>query len=316
MPLSISILIPCYNAEKWIGTAVESALAQTYPHCEVVVVDDGSSDESIEVLKTFGDRIRWETGPNRGGNATRNRLLELSTGEWLQYLDSDDYLLPDKVATQVAYLETHPDLDILCSPATGERYEGDATSRRFRPFPEDRDPWVFLARWYLPQTGGPLWRKSAIARAGLWKVDQPCCQEHELYSRLLISGARFGFLNEQGAIYRLWSTGTVSRKNKWEVYRRRLEIEDRIEQHLLDVGEMIPERQRAIDQARFECARIIWAGDRAWAKSVIQSIHQHAPKFVPTGDAAPKLYRTMYRTLGFEAAERVAAWKRSIAGSA
>ncbi|MEM6448334.1 MAG: glycosyltransferase [Cyanobacteria bacterium P01_D01_bin.123] len=315
MPLSVSILIPCYNAETWIGAAVESALAQTYPHCEVIVVDDGSSDGSVEVLRGFGNAIRLETGPNRGGNATRNRLLELSEGEWLQYLDSDDYLLPDKIAAQVAHLEAHPDIDILCSPATGERYEGDSTSRRFRPFPEPHDPWILLARWYLPQTGGPLWRKTAIARAGKWDVEQPCCQEHELYSRLLVSGARFGYLNQPGAIYRLWSTGTVSRKNKWEVYRRRLQIEDRIEAHLAKTGELTPERQAAIDQARFECARTIWSSDRDWAKSLIEQIRQHAPDFVPMGDAAPAFYRAVFQMLGFTAAEQVAQWKRSLVRS-
>ncbi len=83
----ISILIPCFKAERWIAQAIESALAQTWPEKEVIVVDDGSTDGSLEVIKSFGDRIRWETGPNRGGNAARNRLLELARGEWLQYLD-------------------------------------------------------------------------------------------------------------------------------------------------------------------------------------------------------------------------------------
>src|SRR5438309_6069595 len=96
----VSILIPCRNAERWVGQAIESALGQTWPEKEVIVVDDGSTDSSLSIIKSFGDRIRWETGPNRGGNAARNRLLELASGDWLQYLDADDYLLSDKVARQ------------------------------------------------------------------------------------------------------------------------------------------------------------------------------------------------------------------------
>src|ERR1700734_3340325 len=97
----VSILIPCFNAKQWIAQAIESALQQTWPEKEVIVVDDGSTDGSLGVIKRFEGRVRWETGPNRGGNQARNRLLELARGEWLQYLDADDYLLPDKVALQM-----------------------------------------------------------------------------------------------------------------------------------------------------------------------------------------------------------------------
>ena len=93
----VSILIPCYNAQAWVRQSVESALNQTYPHKEVIVVDDGSTDGSLAVLREFGNSIQLETGPNRGGNAARNRLLALSKGKWLSYLDADDYLLPDKI---------------------------------------------------------------------------------------------------------------------------------------------------------------------------------------------------------------------------
>src|SRR2546421_12547046 len=108
----VSILIPCFNAKRWIGTAIQSALAQTYEPKEIIVVDDGSTDGSLDVIKSFGDSIRWETGPNRGGNVARNRLLALARGSWLQYLDADDYLLPDKIARQISFMQTGPVTDI------------------------------------------------------------------------------------------------------------------------------------------------------------------------------------------------------------
>src|SRR3954466_15611284 len=104
----VSILIPCHNAERWIAQAIDSALAQTWPDKEVIVVDDGSTDASAEIIREYGDRIRGESGPNRGGNAARPRLLALSRGEWLQYLDADDYLLPDKIANQMRFLASRP----------------------------------------------------------------------------------------------------------------------------------------------------------------------------------------------------------------
>src|SRR5436309_2678723 len=111
MSTLVSILIPCYNAERWIAQAIESALAQTWPDKEVIVVDDGSTDGSLHVIKQFDGRIHWETGKNRSGNMARNRLLELARGDWLQYLDADDYLLPDKIDGQMRFLATAPNID-------------------------------------------------------------------------------------------------------------------------------------------------------------------------------------------------------------
>ena len=98
----VSILIPCYNAERWVARAIESALGQTWPNKEVIVVDDGSTDDSLKVIRSFDGQIRWETGANRGGNAARNRLLELARGDWVQYLDADDYLRSTKLERQLS----------------------------------------------------------------------------------------------------------------------------------------------------------------------------------------------------------------------
>src|SRR5262249_4335435 len=116
----VSILIPCFNAEHLVAQAIESALAQTWPAKEVIVVDDGSTDGSLKVIQRFDGFVRWETGPNRGGSAARNRLLELARGEWLQFLDADDYLRPGKIAHQVEFLRQHPHAEVVCSPTAWE----------------------------------------------------------------------------------------------------------------------------------------------------------------------------------------------------
>ena len=81
------------------------------------------------------------------------------------------------------------------------------------PIPTPHDPWVLLARWYLPQTGSPLWRRQAIADVGGWKIDQPCCQEHELYLRLLMAGKQFEYCEAAGSVYRQWSESTVCKRD-------------------------------------------------------------------------------------------------------
>jgi len=308
--VKVSILIPCFNAERWVAQAIMSALAQTWPAKEIIVVDDGSTDGSLDVIKSFGDRIRWETGPNRGGNAARNRLLELARGEWLQYLDADDYLLPDKVALQMEFLAAHPATDVVFGPVSMEHCSKDGTQREVLPIPEPHDPWILLARWYLPQTGAPLWRKPAVMEVGGWKNDQPCCQEHELYLRLLMAGKRFDYCASNGAIYRQWGEHTVCKRDKPEVRRRRSEIELQAENYLRTRGELTSSRHWAINMARFEMARMAWQVSREEAITIMKGVRHSMPDFRPAGDAAPARYQMFYRAFGFRAAETLASWLR------
>lgn len=308
----VSILIPCYNAARWIEEAITSALSQTHRNIEVIVVDDGSTDCSLEIIQSFGTQIHWETSENRGGNVTRNRLLELSQGSWLQYLDADDYLLPPKIEQQLKVLTQNPDVDLIYSPSIIQHHQQgqEQISQTILPIPQPHDPWSLLARWYLPQTGSALWRKEAIAAVGGWQVDQPCCQEHELYLRLLQAGKKFSYCDYGGSVYRQWSESTVCKRDKGETYRRRLAITDRLEQHLEQTQQLTKLRQNQINQARFECARIIWLSERHWAKQIIEDIGDRDRTFIPSGACAPQTYRLMYRWFGFEVAEKIAAMKR------
>jgi glycosyltransferase involved in cell wall biosynthesis len=300
MPPQVSILIPCHNADRWIAQAIDSALNQTYPHKEVIVVDDGSTDRSLEVIQSFGNRIRWESQPNQGGNVARNRLLALSTGDWLQYLDADDYLLPDKITQQIDYLSQVPNADVIYSPSVMEFYH-ERSRQEVLPIPTPHDPFILLARWYLPQTGSPIWKRQAIVDVGGWKADQPCCQEHELYLRLLIAGS----------VYRQWSENTVCKKDRSEVFRQRLLILDQAETFLQQTHCLTQIRQNAINQARFECARMVWLFNPAWANQIITQV-KHSGFFIPSGLSAPYSYRLTYQIFGFAIAESIAQLKRSL----
>lgn len=298
----VSILIPCYNAEKWVRQAIQSALDQTYENKEVIVVDDGSTDRSLEIIKSFGVQIKWETGPNKGGNVARNRLSELSSGEWLQYLDADDYLLPNKVNNQVKALLD--DTDVIFSPSLMEyHHEKDITKQKVLQIPEPYDLFILLARWYLPQTGAPLWKKEAITEVGGWKSDQPVCQEHELYSRLVMADKKFQYFEKAESVYRQWGENTLWKKDQSFTRKHRLLIEDRLEKHLLESEEMSRERQWAINMARFETARSEWKVNK---KSAIKYHKTIKGWFTPRGDAAPLKYIIPYVLFGFEFCENLA----------
>jgi glycosyltransferase involved in cell wall biosynthesis len=308
----VSILIPCCNAEQWVSRAIESALTQTWVEKEIIVVDDGSTDRSLNVIRQFDGRIRWETGPNRGGNSARNRLIELARGEWVQYLDADDYLLSDKITQQMEFISSHSDLDVVFGPIIIEHCSEHVSSCELLPISQPHDLWILLADWKLPQTGGPLFRRQAILEVGGWKHDQPCCQEHELYLRLLIGEKRFAYHPSTGAVYRQWSNETLCKRNISEVHRRRLEIEQRLENHLREKDQLTRDRLHAINQARFQIARALWQYDIDSAKHVMYQVRKLDKRFSPEGAAAPAHYRLAFHSVGFETTERLAAVVRNL----
>ena len=117
----VSILIPAYNAEKWIADTLRSAVAQTWERKEIIVVDDGSTDRTVAVARQFeSEQLRVVTHKHQGAAATRNLALSLSQGEYIQYLDADDLIARDKIAIQLEALEDSASKRTLLSCSWGE----------------------------------------------------------------------------------------------------------------------------------------------------------------------------------------------------
>jgi len=133
---SVSVLMPVYNAEATLHASICSALAQADCDFELIVVDDGSTDGSGQVIGSFRDpRIRAFSQANQGLAATLNRGLSLANGCYIARLDNDDLALPERLARQVAYMEAHPEVALLGTWA--EIYEGDVPSGRFHRHPTE-----------------------------------------------------------------------------------------------------------------------------------------------------------------------------------
>lgn len=109
----VSVIIPNYNYAHYLPQAIDSALGQTYPRVDVVVVDDGSRDTSTAVLESYGGRIRWVSQRNQGVSAVRNQGVRLSRGEYLAFLDADDYWLPTKLERQMERFGRDPELGLV-----------------------------------------------------------------------------------------------------------------------------------------------------------------------------------------------------------
>jgi hypothetical protein len=304
----VSILIPCYNTERWIAHAIQSALDQTYPYKEVIVVDDGSTDESANIIKSFGDRIRFEIAPHRGGNPTRNRLLELAGGEWLQYLDADDYLLPDKIERYMAEIKKDGEVDLMIGPCIVENTRGRRLHRRVKRIPTAGDPWILVSLSRVSSTSGPLWRRQAVIDVGRWADDQPRCQEFDLYSRLLIGGKRFAFTSYPGTVKRRWKGNAKPDRRKAQSLI--MEIQARLEEHLRSHSQLTPERQQAINEARFNLAREAWRYDSLRSMSILKVIERSQPGFIPR--QLPWAYAVLYHLLGFRGAQVIVNWRRAM----
>lgn len=120
MKNKVSILIPAYNAELWIRETITSALSQTWPNCEVIIVDDGSSDNTFEIARQYqSETVKVITQENKGASSARNKALSLAQGDYIQWLDADDLLAPDKISQQLKLTDICGNSSILLSSSYG-----------------------------------------------------------------------------------------------------------------------------------------------------------------------------------------------------
>jgi hypothetical protein len=301
----VSIGIPCFNSARWLEQAIESALAQTWPEKEVLVVDDGSTDGSGDIARRFGNRIQLIVTENRGGNRARNLAWQAARGEWIQFLDADDYLEPEKIAQQFA--EAGNDADVIYSPVWVEDLH--RSTREPTEIDTHLDLFGQWLAWQIPQTGGALWRKSALQAVGGWKDDQPCCQEHELYLRALQAGLHFRFAPTAHAVYRIWSDATVCRRDPRQLIQVKTGLIDQMHQWLIQHDHWTEAHREIAGRACFEMARSLAKYDLAEAE-VYHRERQTKSILYLRGPAAPVSYQIAYRLLGFPRAERLAATLR------
>ncbi len=224
----VTVFIPVHNRQHYIASAVDSILAQSFGDFELLVVDDGSTDATLEVLSRYRDpRLRVECNPrNLGIPATRNRGLELARGEYIALLDSDDLAWPNRLARQVEALDRHPELAQIGS-ACDFMDAGGRRLRRVRRQPLDADVVAASLPFYCALTNRTIMARTAILREHRYREDFPRCQDYELHQRLSRT-RRMANLGEvlvcgrehEGRFTR--QTDSLGRDRKREVCRRAL----------------------------------------------------------------------------------------------
>ena len=195
----VSIVVPAYNHVRFLEQAIESVLAQSHPAVELIVLDDGSTDGTREVLAKYGQRLRWETQANMGQAATLNKGWGMASGELLGYLSADDYLLPDAVKRAVECLDRHGDA-VLAYP---DFVQVDDRSRPLRTIRTPEFSYEDMVQKGVCAPGpGAFFRRAAYARTGGWNVALRRIPDFEYWLRLGLVG-RFQRIARVLAYYRV-----------------------------------------------------------------------------------------------------------------
>ncbi len=307
----ISIGIPVFNAAPWLRQSIESALDQDWGNVEVIAVDDGSTDESPSILRSFGDAIRVEHSSRQGPSAARNRVVSVMRGEWVQFLDADDYLLPVKLSAQLAEAGNPDDYDLLAAPVWWEDYTKDQARRMVPEAGTERwHPCQQILGFQIPQTAGFLWRRSELQRIGGWNESMRLNEDWELYLRAIRSGLRFQFTPSCNVVYRLcWSETQASMGPRQHLLKSNLELFFQMVEWAQANDQWNPELAAACGPESFRLLRHLAQRDLPSAIVLhdrLARLDLWRPADLAAGGFAPARYARIYRLLGFGIAERLA----------
>lgn len=202
MPPLVSIILPCYNNASFVNDAIQSVLNQTYSNIQTIVIDDGSTDGSLSIIRQFGNQIQWKTQPNSGAPTARNRGLELAKGKYIKFLDADDLLLPNSLENQVRQAVKLPDLgkQIVYGDALWVDHDGhEIKGHTHRPRHNGEDPLAHILS-QSPLTSCPLHLKEYLVDINGFDPEVPKGQEHDLHLRLVLADVEFVYC--PGTIYK------------------------------------------------------------------------------------------------------------------
>lgn len=191
----VSVIIPCYNSAAHISEAIDSVLAQDYSNIEVIVVDDGSTDNSIDILRQFGDKIIVLQQANQGPAAARNAGMRIANGQFIAFNDSDDLWLPGKLTAQISYLQQHPDIGLCyCGWAIWhgetslEQISAQLASTGQAATAEDTyySGWLYLKllKDSVIHTITAVLRRDVIDNIGMFNTDYRIGEDHDLWLRI------------------------------------------------------------------------------------------------------------------------------------
>ncbi len=242
-PPLVSIIVPVHNSGSWIRGTIDNVLSQSYPYREIIIVDDGSTDNTKHLIDThYGGYVKYVYQDNAGPARARNRGIEMAGGEYIQFLDSDDFLSPEKIARQMAVFTANPECHIVyCDFA----FTSDDTDVGMEESPAiykekygTENVFEALLDGNFIVIHSPLTRSDVIRSCGAFDTTLSSDEDYDLWLKIAAKGYRFCFIPEVLAFYRRrgnsvstnlfkQSKGTLQALNKAKSYRAKLTEQER-----------------------------------------------------------------------------------------
>ena len=231
---SVSAVIPAYNAGPYIARAIDSTLAQTHPADEIIVVDDGSTDDTASVVKRYGTAVHYISQDHAGASAARNTGIEAAQSEWIAFLDSDDEWLPEYLQEQMALLQRNPKLVWT----TANYYRRTQQSQGVIPGVDPNETQMLLGdKEYFESyffafchdaagcTDTMITRRLILEEAGLFQIGLPRVNDEDMWFRIAYRWPQIGCISKPLAIYHMQAPNSITKSHK--DYRIICELVDR-----------------------------------------------------------------------------------------
>lgn len=264
--LRFSVIIPTCNRAAFLAQALESALEQSYPAAQIIVIDDGSSDNTRQILRKFERQVQVIRQPSRGIGAARNRGMDAAEGDYLAFLDDDDLWQPNKLERQAAFLRQHPKTDLLYADAREFDSRGTVHESYCDLFPGVRQPsnlFEKIIRFQVPLTSTVCVRSAFLREHRLAFIEAASgVDELGLFMEMAARGGRFAFLDEVVVSRRLHEKN-ISKKH-YNRFEKRCVLYARLQERLPNLS---PANRQALDRglrhAHFKTGECYWGeGDR------------------------------------------------------
>lgn len=216
-----SIIIPTFNRANLLKQAISSVLEQSYKKYEIIVVDDGSVDETQKLLRSYGNRIRSFKQPNNGVSAARNLGVEEARGEFIAFLDDDDLYYPEKLKTNFEYFNKHPEAVMLCSGFCFIDEQGDKALRGEVIPDEDILSLRNIAMFDLIHTSSVVVRSEYMKKTGGFPEGQKISEDYYMWSEILKLGNGYS-IPEVLTCFRQHQNNT--KLSSWLLYKENIKI--------------------------------------------------------------------------------------------